>query len=88
MWCSPDRFCSIPEPAWQGLVATECVCRTVLVNKEAPMDIKMNHAVRSVRNWLQKYHVALVCVLSVIHIGLSHIHTRASGRVDLECCLR
>jgi hypothetical protein len=75
---------SIPEPAKQGLVATECVCRIVLNNdEEVPMGIKMKQAVRGVRNWLQKYHVVLVCILSVIHIGLSCIHTRDSGRTDL-----
>jgi len=48
------------------------------------MDIKMNQVVRNAGIWLNRYHVLLVCILSVAHIGLSCIHTRDSGRADLE----
>lgn len=55
MWRLLGQLYSIPEPAKQGLVATECVCRMVLDNdKEVPMDIKLKQAVRDVRNWLNK----------------------------------
>ena len=76
---------SIPVPAKQGLVTFECVCRMVQNNKkeDLPMDEKMKETVRKAGNWLNKYHVLLVCILSVAHIGLSCIHTRDSGRADL-----
>lgn len=48
------------------------------------MDKKMKQTVRKAGNWLNKYHVLLVCILSAAHIGLSCIHTRDSGRADLE----
>lgn len=48
------------------------------------MDNKMNQVVRNVGIWLNKYHVLLVCILSVAHIGLSCIHTWDSGRTDLK----
>ncbi len=77
---------SIPVPAKQGLVTFECVCRTVpnTNNEEGTtMDNIMKRVVRNVRIWLNKYHILLVCILSVAHIGLSCIHTRDSGRADL-----
>lgn len=83
MWHFSGQLYSIPEP--QGLVATECICRAVPnYYKEAPMDIKLKQAVRYVLVWLNKWHVMIVCLLSVIHIGLSCIHTRDSGRADLK----
>lgn len=48
------------------------------------MDNKMKRVVQNARIWLNKYHVLLVCILSVAHIGLSYIHTWDSGRADLE----
>jgi len=48
------------------------------------MDKKMKQVVRNARIWLNKYHVLLVCILSVAHIGLSCIHTRDSGTAVLE----
>jgi hypothetical protein len=48
------------------------------------MDNKMKHVVRNARIWLNRYHVLFVCILSVAHIGLSCIHTRDSGRANLE----
>ena len=47
------------------------------------MDNKMNQVVRNAKIWLNKYHLLLVCILSVAHIGLSCIHSRDSGRADL-----
>jgi len=76
---------SIPE--LHGLVATEYVCRAVpnTNNQEGTtMDNKMKRVVQNARIWLNKYHVLLVCILSVAHIGLSYIHTWDSGRADLE----
>lgn len=81
------RLYSIPEPPEQGLVAPGYVCRTVKGNdkKEGlPMDNKMKQTVLNTSHWLNKHHVLLVCILSVTHIGLSCIHTRDSGRADLE----
>lgn len=77
---------SIPEPAKQGLVTSEYVCRMVPnSNKKVglPMDKKMKQTVRKAGNWLNKYHVLLVCLLSAAHIGLSCIRTWDSGRTDL-----
>ena len=84
MLCSLCRLYSIPDSAKQSLVATEYVCRAVPdCKKEAAMDIKMKQTVRTVRDWLNKKHLLLVCLLSVVHIGLSCIHTRDSGTTDL-----
>ncbi len=77
---------SIPEPAKQGLVTFEYVCRTVQnenKKEDLPMDKTMKDTVRKAGSWLNKYHVLLVCILSAAHVGLSCIHTRDSGRADL-----
>jgi hypothetical protein len=34
-------------------------------------------------DWLNKFHLTLVILLSAIHIGLACIHTRDSGRAAL-----
>jgi hypothetical protein len=82
--CQSGQLYSIPEPAKQGLVATESVSGTLRENrKETPMDNSLKQTVRKVCNWLNKKHVFLICVLSVVHIGLSCTHTRDSGRADL-----
>jgi len=86
LMCLPGQLYSIPEPAKQGLVATECVCRTVQTNtleEDNLMGIKMKKTFRNAGHWLNKQHVMVVCLLSVLHIGLSLIHTRASGTADL-----
>jgi hypothetical protein len=82
VWQSGQLY-SIPEPAKQGLVATESVGRALRESgKEMPMDNSLKQTVRRVCNWLNKKHVLLICLLSVVHIGLSCIHTRDSGRAD------
>jgi|GEM_PF-5077842 len=74
---------SIPEPAKQGLVATESVCGVLRYGKkEVPMDNKLQRSAQDVRNWIGKRHLLIVCLLSVIHIGLSCIQTRDSGTAD------
>lgn len=87
MMCLLGQLYSIPEPVKQGLVVTECFCRTVQignVKEDSTMGIKVQQSVRNVSYWLNKHHVLLVCFLSAIHIGLSCIHTRDSGTTDLE----
>jgi len=69
-------------------VTSEYVCRAVPNSSKkegTTMDNKMNQVVRNAGIWLNRYHVLLVCILSVAHIRLSCIHTRDSGRADLEC---
>jgi hypothetical protein len=36
--------------------------------------------------WLSKHHVALVVLLSLLHIGLSCLHARDSGGADPSLC--
>jgi hypothetical protein len=39
--------------------------------------------VRRTVDWLNKYHLVSVILLSAMHIGLACIHTRDSGRAAL-----
>jgi hypothetical protein len=80
------RLYSIPEPTNKGLVATEYVCGTLQGNKkkEAPMDKKLERATQATRNWLNKRHMLIICLLSVVHIGISCIQTRDSGTAETQ----
>jgi len=74
---------SIPEPTKQGLVATEYVFGVLRGGeKEVPMDNKLRKTAHDVRNWINKRHIVFVCLLAVVHIGLSCIQTRDSGTAD------
>ncbi len=42
----------------------------------------MGNRLKRVAALLNKYHLGLVVLLSLVHIGLSCIHVRESGRAD------
>ncbi len=46
------------------------------------MDDKLQRAAQATRNWLNKRHILIICLLSVLHIGFSRIQTRDSGTAD------
>ena len=83
---SIGRLYSIPEPNHQGLEATEYVC--TLSREEEHMDKDEGGLVRRPVDWLNKYHLVVVILLSAMHIGLACIHTRDSGRAALTPSLR
>jgi hypothetical protein len=60
----------------EGLLASEYVCRQPKL--EVLMD-KVNTVVRNVVSYLNEWNLAIVVVLSVLHVGLAYIHTRESG---------
>jgi len=45
-----------------------------------PMANLAKSAVQRVHDWLLRYHVVLAVVLSLLHIGLTSMPTRDSGR--------
>ncbi len=47
-----------------------------------PMAKVAKRVVRRVHRWLIRYHLVLVIVLSVFHIGLASLPTRDSGKAD------
>jgi hypothetical protein len=55
----------------------------VLPREEEHMDKDEGGLVRKTVDWLNKYHLVLVVLLSAMHIGLACIHTRDSGRAAL-----
>jgi hypothetical protein len=79
---------SIPEAratmSHAGLVTSELVCGAPRM--EVPMGNLVKRSSRRVMAWLGKHHVALVVLLSLLHIGLSCIHARDSGGADCHAC--
>jgi hypothetical protein len=43
---------------------------------------RFNRTVTAVGDWLQRHSFAIVTVLSLFHVGLAYIHTRASCTAD------
>ena len=39
---------------------------------------------KSMRDWLSRYHIVIVLVLSLLHVSLAALHTRDSGKADLS----
>ena len=46
------------------------------------MDNAVRQVVRNVSSWLNHHHIALVFILSALHVGLSLMHAWDSGRAD------
>jgi len=47
------------------------------------MSSTMRRLCESVRSWVNCHHVKIVVLLSLVHIGLSCMHSRESGTLDL-----
>lgn len=78
------RLHSNPEPCGasrKGQATSELVCR-VASEQGVPMGNSVKRLFRRAGVWLGKHHVALVAMLSALHIGLSVIHVRDSGGAD------
>jgi hypothetical protein len=43
---------------------------------------RVNRTMNDVCVWLRRHGFAMVLLLSLIHVGLAYIHTRASCRID------
>ena len=43
---------------------------------------RVNRTVKAVGDWLQRQSFAIVILLSLFHVGLAYIHTRASCTAD------
>ncbi len=52
------------------------------------MESRVKVVGRGVIRWLQSHSLAIVVVMSLLHIGLTYMHTRVSGRADFFPLLR
>lgn len=39
---------------------------------------------KSMRDWLSRYHIGIVLILSLFHVSRAALHTRDSGKADLS----
>jgi hypothetical protein len=70
---------SIPEHRTSGgLVDIECASALSQGKEDS-----MIQSQKSIRDWLSRYHLVLVLVLSLLHVSLAALHTRDSGKADL-----
>lgn len=81
----------IPEPndgiyRREGLATSE-EARGEPGEEGKPMAKVAKRVLQRVRRWLVQYHMVLVVVLSVFHIGLASLPTRDSGRADCRANL-
>lgn len=78
------RLYPIPEPRdgthRRGGLATSEGARGEPGEEGKPMANSAKSVIQRVHDWLLRYHLVLVVVLSMFHIGLASMPTRDSGR--------